>query len=253
MKTCSMCNEAKPATEYHKRAKSADGLQGRCKACARALDAKRYSDPAKREAMLQANRTWHKENALRANDRRRERRRETPEWQANEAERGRRANLALAGMKQCTRCGEVLPRDAYHKTSNNGDGLAAYCMGCNKSARKQWYEANRALAIATLRAYEAANTQRVSEWRHAITMRYWARKRGASNSAVRVDAVAIRHRRQMWGGRCYLCGAEATAMDHVIPLASGGPHVPANLRPICQPCNSAKGAKSWRRFVGATA
>lgn len=32
-KTCSKCKEVKPLTEFHKRAKATDGLQGQCKTC----------------------------------------------------------------------------------------------------------------------------------------------------------------------------------------------------------------------------
>jgi 5-methylcytosine-specific restriction endonuclease McrA len=37
---------------------------------------------------------------------------------------------------------------------------------------------------------------------------------------------------------CSLCGVPAEAWDHVVPILIGGPHIDANLRPICQSCNS---------------
>lgn len=46
-----------------------------------------------------------------------------------------------------------------------------------------------------------------------------------------------------WGNRCWMCGGPYEEADHVIPLALGGPHCLANLRPACKSCNSAKGAK----------
>lgn len=36
-----------------------------------------------------------------------------------------------------------------------------------------------------------------------------------------------------WGGRCWLCGEPWTDIDHVKPIAAGGGHMLANLRPIC--------------------
>jgi 5-methylcytosine-specific restriction endonuclease McrA len=36
----------------------------------------------------------------------------------------------------------------------------------------------------------------------------------------------------------------------VIPLSVGGTNWPANLRPACRSCNSAKGASSDREAVG---
>lgn len=43
------------------------------------------------------------------------------------------------------------------------------------------------------------------------------------------------------GAQCYLCGAPATEADHVIPVARGGTDHPDNLKPVCLPCNRAKG------------
>lgn len=43
-----------------------------------------------------------------------------------------------------------------------------------------------------------------------------------------------------WGGRCWICSAPYEAIDHVKPLAKMGPHMLANLRPICTSCNTRK-------------
>ena len=40
-KKCRKCGEVKPLTEYHKNSHSADGLQGHCKSCTKAYQAKR--------------------------------------------------------------------------------------------------------------------------------------------------------------------------------------------------------------------
>jgi 5-methylcytosine-specific restriction endonuclease McrA len=37
-----------------------------------------------------------------------------------------------------------------------------------------------------------------------------------------------------------MCGAEAVEWDHVKPLAKGGAHILANLRPACLSCNRSK-------------
>jgi 5-methylcytosine-specific restriction endonuclease McrA len=49
------------------------------------------------------------------------------------------------------------------------------------------------------------------------------------------------------GRRCHWCGAYATTVDHVVPLAIGGSHDLANLVPACQPCNSRRGARFGNR------
>jgi len=43
-----------------------------------------------------------------------------------------------------------------------------------------------------------------------------------------------------WGNRCWICLGGWDAMDHVKPLAKGGPNILSNMRPICTPCNSRK-------------
>lgn len=41
---------------------------------------------------------------------------------------------------------------------------------------------------------------------------------------------------------CRHCGAAATDVDHVIPLAAGGTHARENLSPLCHSCHSRKTA-----------
>lgn len=72
-----------------------------------------------------------------------------------------------------------------------------------------------------------------------------ARKRGAPGRATPDQLTA---RWNYYGGRCWMCFAEAKEFDHVIPLAGGGPNWPSNLRPACSPCNLRKGK---HRYVPA--
>lgn len=51
-----------------------------------------------------------------------------------------------------------------------------------------------------------------------------------------------------YDGRCYCCGRPFSAdlpvtLDHWQPLARGGAHTVANLRPACSPCNTRKNAR----------
>lgn len=54
-KKCGACEAVKPASEFHKRAASVDGLAARCKKCQQAYDVARRDDP-KRKAQREANR-----------------------------------------------------------------------------------------------------------------------------------------------------------------------------------------------------
>lgn len=53
-----------------------------------------------------------------------------------------------------------------------------------------------------------------------------------------------------WGSGCAYCGGQADTLDHIRPVARGGPTVRTNLVPACQRCNYAKGhadALDWFR------
>jgi 5-methylcytosine-specific restriction endonuclease McrA len=88
------------------------------------------------------------------------------------------------------------------------------------------------------------NLFRVKAWNAAHPMgdkahfaRQKARKLGVEGTLTHTQ---IQARWDFYGGRCYLCGAEATEIDHVIPLGRGGPNFASNIRPACQHCNSSK-------------
>ena len=49
---------------------------------------------------------------------------------------------------------------------------------------------------------------------------------------------------------CAMCGAEATDVDHVVPLRSGGTHDESNLQALCHACHGRKTAthdNTWGR------
>ncbi len=79
------------------------------------------------------------------------------------------------------------------------------------------------------------------EQRRAACQRYRARLYNAPGWDY-TTAQHIKWRWEMWGNKCWICGKEAEATDHVKLLSRGGSHWPANLRPICTSCNSERNA-----------
>lgn len=69
------------------------------------------------------------------------------------------------------------------------------------------------------------------------------RARIATVQSIPFTPEQLQQKFAYYGNRCYLCGGDAEAMDHVKPIARGGPHMLANLRPACKSCNSRKGAR----------
>lgn len=125
-----------------------------------------------------------------------------------------------------------------------------------------WYSRNREYWTAHVRQYNQDNAvivaSRKRERRAANPEKYkdqharaWHRRR-ARQAAVLCDVVrkdAI-FERDHW--RCRLCGCKtpkelqgsilptAPTLDHIIPLALGGPHTAKNLQCLCHRCNSRK-------------
>ena len=52
--------------------------------------------------------------------------------------------------------------------------------------------------------------------------------------------------------RCAMCGLREPDVkltkDHKIPVSKGGPDTIDNIQPLCGPCNSYKGARTWFSF-----
>ena len=78
-------------------------------------------------------------------------------------------------------------------------------------------------------------------------------RRRAAKYGCTYEPISKRRVFERDGWRCYLCGCEtpiaqsgttadnAPELDHVVPLAKGGPHAYANVRCCCRRCNRAKG------------
>lgn len=74
-----------------------------------------------------------------------------------------------------------------------------------------------------------------------------------ASSTQRGYGVAWRRLRvrvfQVYGRACYLCGAPATAVDHLDPIATHGRALPdiTRVRPVCAPCNTTRANKLRRK------
>ena len=52
-------------------------------------------------------------------------------------------------------------------------------------------------------------------------------------------------------GCCAYCGTSARRLtcDHLVPQSLGGPDVPGNIVPACEPCNQSKADREWREWM----
>lgn len=131
--------------------------------------------------------------------------------------------------KQCTRCGETKPLDAFPKRRDGRFGRAAQCLACRRErnreydARPERREAERLKRQtpehrAYMAAYAAANRDRINARR-----REYRRRRVEADPAIRRRAVEAQQRRyrrkreivnEAKQGGCLVCGeTEASCLD----------------------------------------
>lgn len=142
-----------------------------------------------------------------------------------------------------------------------------------KAKRRAYLEANRQQTNEWARRYSARNPdmmpecwakwanknrdylrERKQEWNEANPLavkeqRFRRRVRLKNARAQRLTADLIAQRVSVFGDVCAYCGEPWSHLDHVIPLARGGMHCLANLRPACARCNHRKGAKSAKKWL----
>lgn len=117
---------------------------------------------------------------------------------------------------------------------------------------RQWRAENAERARETSRQYYADHREEMREsnrrWRieNRDRKNESERRRRALKQSLTIVPFAVSLLDQKWaywGGKCWMCGRNADTWDHVKPLAKGGYHCLANLRPACRHCNSSKQAK----------
>lgn len=108
---------------------------------------------------------------------------------------------------------------------------------------KKWYAANSDKVLSRVEKYRAENADWFREYNRLKSSARRARERG--NLTVKFTKDQLAQRIAYYGGKCWVCGvAEYEHLDHVKPVAKGGAHILANLRPACASCNQSKNA-AW--------
>lgn len=141
----------------------------------------------------------------------------------------------LFRLGECSVCGTTAYLMRYGRT----------CGACQQARRA----AERA-AYKRSDAGLAARAVRRRRMRLRPEHRAWRNLKKRSTGLTRPDmglwARALADRWAYYGGRCWMCGAEADTWDHVKPMASGGhPTLTCNLRPACRACNCVVKNDAW--------
>lgn len=111
-----------------------------------------------------------------------------------------------------------------------------------RMSNRRWQLANREKARESIRKWR----RKYPERSRAISLRYRTACCTANGSATEEQ---IKARVAFFGCVCSYCGGPYEHLDHAIPVARGGTNWPANLRPACEYCNSAKQDRTPQEFI----
>lgn len=157
---------------------------------------------------------------------------------------GDRLQAPLAS-RSCEQCGA-----SYQPVRRSQRACSTPCGRRLTQREKYWKQKGTPEREAARRAYLVRRRERdLVGLREGKRLREAARRaRLRGNLVVPFTAEQLAARLSMWPG-CWRCGQSSEQVDHVKPIAAGGPHCLANLRPICAPCNRRK----WSTWEGPRA
>lgn len=127
-----------------------------------------------------------------------------------------------------------------------------------RAKRRRKYRENAEAIKRKGRAYFEANPERVTAQKRAYYHKHrdiciagvaLRRARLADATLQDVTVDMLRERAAVFGHACAYCGGPHEQWDHVIPIARGGKHCLANLRPACSRCNFSKNAKPLAEWL----
>lgn len=165
--------------------------------------------------------------------------REQPRLRAQAAGRYRENRAAIAARRAARRSAnadEVNKRGREY-ARQNPDKVRLY--------NKRWRIKNAAYDNQRKRKWEEENplSRKIQESRY--------RARVKAQRICRITMKQLAERISVFGDRCAYCRDEWQHIDHVKPIARGGPHCLANLRPACARCNLRKNDKDAKVWLAA--
>jgi len=175
-------------------------------------------------------------------------------------------------LKCCSKCGCLLPLSEFYAHSGAAGRLQGYCKKCmcdriraynqtHKEEKQAYDRAYRKAHREEKRAYDRAYSQahpekwciyhRAYQTAHPEKIRAKSQRHRARKRAVAYERIDDQLVFEQAGYRCAICGRKTRPgynqyhplypnLDHIIPLARGGPHTWANVQCLCRRCNVRK-------------
>lgn len=180
-------------------------------------------------------------------------------WGAERAARAEALAAKLAAShKECTRCGNYVPKVEFYQHPGNKDRRHSWCIACFTAHCRANYDPQKE-AVKSAEYWsrpDSLEKAKASARRRYLmdperVRRQWSEKSGRRRARILettrepVDYSAILAE---YGMVCHICAVEIPGVqdlhfDHVIPLSKGGAHAMDNIRPSHARCNLSKGAK----------
>lgn len=236
-KTCNSCGVTKNISEFYRSSSAKDGRRAKCKKCCSLVEA-RYRDNLKKSYEF-VNSGVRSKTCIRCGIEK-----VYSDFYVNRTRRDGRQQIC----KECSKQFNIQNKEQmYEYQIKNKERIATNKQEYRKKNKKKlknanakWYAENSEKVKENVKLWRETHPDAVSEIRH----RYRARKKGSN--AFRIDHRFIRW---LYASSCVVCGSSKSIhADHVIPLSRGGRHSEGNLQPLCQRCNTAKGAKLMMEF-----
>lgn len=170
-------------------------------------------------------------------------------------------------MKTCSKCKAEKPESEFSKHSQKKDGLNSWCRSCKGQIDRAYASANP--RAEKIKAWRSVNKERCYEYRkkwaaenpekakHSVYK--WQknnpdacrrivqnrRARERANGGV-LSPGLVERLFKLQKGKCACCGLPLGTnyhMDHIMPIALGGPNTDDNIQLLRARCNIQKRAK----------
>lgn len=155
----------------------------------------------------------------------------------------------FVGNRQCVECGRDRNNRFYAERQDEQRERGREYYQANKEARCYYAKNNRDKSRRAVAKWTRDNPDK----KRAVENRRRARQYAAGGSYSASDIAEIYKGQR---GRCAYCPTKLTPanrhIDHIQAISRGGSNDRSNLQLLCQPCNSAKGARDPIVFAQST-
>ena len=224
IKKCSKCKIEQPITQFSKKSRLPDGLNGQCKACSSAswqrYYAKHHDKMLERAKQDKATRPKPDPAKRRAS------------WARNKEAIAKRRKAHYA-------VNEKLREENRERAKK----WVLQNLDSHRRNAREYYKKNRDERKKKVRAYELANPEKVKVWGRLRTNQRRARLSGAGGKYTQADVLKLY---KLQRGKCANCRVDMNGKyhtDHRLAVVLGGSNDPHNIELLCPTCNMRKSGK----------